>query len=72
MDFRPRETLFFCENFLTLELIGFNFRHEPFHLKRQFCQYGLLTKNRNLGYLSLACNVKIRSVAPSTRVEASL
>ena len=36
MDFRPRETLFFCDNFLTLELIGFNFRHEPFQLKRQF------------------------------------
>ena len=36
MDFRPCETLFFCDNFLTLGLIGFNFRHEPFQLKRQF------------------------------------
>ena len=59
MDFRPRETLFFCDNFLTLEPIGFNFRHEPFQLKRQFLSNGLLTKNRNLGYLSLAHNVKI-------------
>ena len=36
MDFRPRETLFFCDNFLTLGLIGFNFSHELFQLKRQF------------------------------------
>ena len=35
MDFIPREALFFCDNFLTLELIGFNFRLEPFQLKRQ-------------------------------------
>ena len=42
-----------------------------FSSSANFCQYGLLTKNRNLGYLSLARNVKIRLVAPSARVEAS-
>ena len=36
MDFRPRETLFFCDNFLTFGLISFNFRHQPFQLKCRF------------------------------------
>ena len=44
MDFRPRETLFFCNNFLTLGLIGFNFSHEFFQLKRQFLSIWFVNK----------------------------
>ena len=44
MDFRPRETLFFCDNFLTLGLIGFNFSHELFQLKRQFLSIWFVKK----------------------------
>ena len=51
MDFRPRETLFFCDNFLTLELIGFNFRHEPFQLKRQFLSIWFVNEKSKFGVL---------------------
>ena len=51
MDFRPRETLFFCDNFLTLELIGFNFRHEPFQLKRQFLPIWFVNEKSKFGVL---------------------
>ena len=51
MDFRPRETLFFCDNFLTLELIGFNFRHEPFQVKRQFLSIWLVNEKSKFGVL---------------------
>ena len=44
MDFRPRETLFFFDNFLTLRLIGFNFSHELFQLKRQFLSIWFVNK----------------------------
>ena len=44
MDFRPCETLFFCDNFLTLGLIGFNFSHESFQLKRQFLSIWFVNK----------------------------
>ena len=44
MDFRPRETLFFCDNFLTLGLIGFNFSHELFQLQRQFLSIWFVNK----------------------------
>ena len=44
MDFRPCETLLFCDNFLTLGLIGFNFSHESFQLKRQFLSIWFVNK----------------------------
>ena len=44
MDFRPCETLFFCDNFLTLGLIGFNFAHVSFQLKRQFLSIWFVNK----------------------------
>ena len=51
MDFRDRETLFFCDNFLTLELIGFNFWHEPFQLKRQFVSIWFVNEKFKFGVL---------------------
>ena len=51
MYFRPRETPFFCDNFLTLELIGFNFRHEPFQLKRQFLSIWFVNEKSKFGLL---------------------
>ena len=51
MDFRPRETLFFYDNFLTLELIGLNFRHEPFQLKRQFLSIWFVNEQSKFGVL---------------------
>ena len=51
MDFRPRETLFSCDNFLTLELIGFNFRHEPSQLKRQFLSIWFVNEKSKFGVL---------------------
>ena len=44
MNFRSFETLFFCDNFLTLELIGFNFSYESFQLKRQFLSIWFVNK----------------------------
>ena len=44
MDFRPCETLFFCDNFLTLGLIGFYFSHESFQLKRHFLSIWFVNK----------------------------
>ena len=51
MDFRPCETLFFRDNFLTLELIGFNFRHEPFQLNRQFLSIWFVNEKPKFGVL---------------------
>ena len=51
MDFRPSETMFFCDNFLTLGLIGFNFRHEPFQLKRQFLLIWFVNAKSKFGAL---------------------
>ena len=51
MDFRPRETLFFCDNFLTLELIGVNIRHEPYQLKRQFLSTWFVNEKSKFGVL---------------------
>ena len=36
MDFRPRETLFFGDNFFKLVTIGFKFSHHPFQPKRRY------------------------------------
>ena len=55
-----------------LDWLASTFGMSRFSSSANFCQYGLVTKNRNLRYLSLSRNVKIWSVAPSTRVEASL
>ena len=33
MDFRPREALFFADNFFKLVTIGFKFSHHPFQPK---------------------------------------
>ena len=51
MYFRPRETPFLCDNFLTVELIGFNFRHEPFQLKRQFLSIWFVNEKSKFGVL---------------------
>ena len=51
MDFRPSETLFFCDNFSTLGLIGLNFRHEPFQLKRQFLSIWFVNEKSKFGVL---------------------
>ena len=46
MDFRPRETLFFYDTLLTLELIVSTFGMSRFSPIANFCQYGWLTKKK--------------------------
>ena len=61
MDFRPREALFFGDNFDLAQLVP-NFHTLHFSPSADIHQYGLLTKYQNLGYLSLTRNVKFRPV----------
>ena len=44
MDFRPREALFFGDNFLKLVTIGFKFSHHPFQPKRRYPSIWSLNK----------------------------
>ena len=44
MDFRPREALFFGENFFKLITIGFTFSHHPFQPKRRYPSIWSLNK----------------------------
>ena len=44
MDFRPREALFFGDNFFKLVTIGFQFSHHPFQLKRRYPSIWSLNK----------------------------
>ena len=44
MDFRPREALFFGDNFFKLVTIGFKFSHHPFQPKRRYPSIWSLNK----------------------------
>ena len=44
MDFRPREALFFGDNFFKLATIGFTFSHHPFQPKRRYPSIWSLNK----------------------------
>ena len=44
MDFRPREALFFGDNFFKLITIGFKFPHHPFQPKRRYPSIWSLNK----------------------------
>ena len=44
MDFRPREALFFGDNFFKLVTIGFKFAHHPFQPKRRYPSIWSLNK----------------------------
>ena len=59
MDFRPREDPFLAitSSYWARSLLNFRTLHvSP---SAEFCQYGLLTKNPKLGYLSLPRNVNL-------------
>ena len=44
MDFRPREALFFGDNFFKLVTNGFKFPHHPFQPKRRYPSIWSLNK----------------------------
>ena len=44
MDFRPREALFFGDNFFKLVTIGFKFSYHPFQPKRRYPSIWSLNK----------------------------
>ena len=44
MDFRPREALFFGDNFFKIVTIGFKFSHHPFQPKRRYPSIWSLNK----------------------------
>ena len=54
MDFRPRETLFFGDNFFGFDPIGSKFSHHTFQPKRRFLSIWSVNKKSKIRVLVIA------------------